>query len=119
MTTGRNRYRLARAIAGSEESVVATPEWRRERHLGFLGPGHARRTPGDRPAIRGDGCHIVFVLALVPRLALARQQIRQLGDVGRDAPGLITGEQLARGPSARFVLAIDEGQLLARCCRGR
>jgi hypothetical protein len=39
-------------------------------------------------------------------------QLRQLGDVGGDAPDLVTGEQLARGPSARFVLAIDEGQRL-------
>ena len=31
---------------------------------------------------------------------------------GGDAPGLVTGEQLARGPATGLVLAIDEGQRL-------
>jgi hypothetical protein len=40
------------------------------------------------------------------------QQLRQLGDVGGDAPRLVTGEQLASRPSARFVLTVDESQCL-------
>jgi hypothetical protein len=32
--------------------------------------------------------------------------------IGGDAPRLVAGEQLARRPSSRFVLAIDEGQRL-------
>jgi hypothetical protein len=32
------------------------------------------------------------------------QQLRQLDDVGGDAPGLVAGEQLRRRPASRFVL---------------
>jgi hypothetical protein len=35
------------------------------------------------------------------------QQLRQLGDVGGDAPGLVVGEQTGSRPSARFILEID------------
>ena len=35
------------------------------------------------------------------------RQLRQLGDVGGDVPGLVAGEQLGRRPSSRLVLAID------------
>ena len=42
----------------------------------------------------------------------AMQQLRQLGDVGGDAPGLVAGEELGRRPSPRFILAIDVGQCL-------
>jgi hypothetical protein len=38
------------------------------------------------------------------------QPLRQLGDVGRDAPGFVTREQLASGSSAGLVLAIHEGE---------
>jgi hypothetical protein len=40
------------------------------------------------------------------------QQLRQLGDVGGDAPGLVAGEQLRRCASARLVLEIDVGERL-------
>ena len=40
------------------------------------------------------------------------QQLRQLGDVRRDAPRLVTGEQLARGTAAGLILAMDEGKRL-------
>ena len=40
-----------------------------------------------------------------PASALIAQQLRQLGDVGGDAPGLVAGQQLARRPSARLILA--------------
>jgi hypothetical protein len=35
------------------------------------------------------------------------QQLRQLGDVGGDAPGLVAGEQLGRRPPAGLVLNIN------------
>jgi hypothetical protein len=34
---------------------------------------------------------------------------RQLGDIGRDPPRLIAGEQVGRCTPSRFILAIDEG----------
>jgi hypothetical protein len=45
------------------------------------------------------------------RLWLA-QQLRQLGDIGGDAPRLVTGEQLARRPATGLILAIDKCQRL-------
>ena len=44
-----------------------------------------------------------------PRLP---QQLRQLGDVGGDAPGLVAGEQLGRCAAARLLLEIDVGERL-------
>ena len=35
------------------------------------------------------------------------QQLRQLGDVGGDAPGVVAGEQLGRRPPAGLVLNIN------------
>ena len=49
------------------------------------------------------------------RLAYRRrpaQQLRQLGDVGGDAPGLVAGEQLGRRAPSRLILEIDIGQRL-------
>jgi hypothetical protein len=40
------------------------------------------------------------------------QQLRQLGDVGRNPPRLVAGEQLARGAPTGLILTIDEGQRL-------
>ena len=40
------------------------------------------------------------------------QQLRQLGDVGGDAAGLVAGEQLSSRTATRVILAIDEGQRL-------
>jgi hypothetical protein len=45
-----------------------------------------------------------------PRLP---QQLRQLGDVGGDAPGLVAGEQLRRCAAARLLLEIGVGECLA------
>ena len=42
------------------------------------------------------------------RSALA-QQLRQLGDIGGDAPSFVAGQQLARRAPPRFILAIDKG----------
>jgi hypothetical protein len=39
-------------------------------------------------------------------------QPRQLGDVGRDPPRLVAGEQLGRRSPARLVLEIDAGEFL-------
>jgi hypothetical protein len=39
-------------------------------------------------------------------------QLRQLGDVGGDAPGLVPGEQTGSQPSAGFIVEIDVGQRL-------
>ena len=36
------------------------------------------------------------------------QYFKHLGDVGGDAPGLVAGEQLGRGPSSRLLVEIDE-----------
>ena len=41
------------------------------------------------------------------------QQLRQLGDVGGDATGLVAGEQLGRRAPPRLILEIDIGQRLA------
>ena len=38
------------------------------------------------------------------------QQLRQLGDVGGDAPGFIAGEQISRRSASRFVLVLKVGQ---------
>ena len=43
---------------------------------------------------------------------LPLQQVRQLGDVGGDAPGLVAGQQLARRAPPGFILAIDKGEYL-------
>ena len=40
------------------------------------------------------------------------QQLRQLGDVHGDAPGLVAGEQLGRRSPPEFILAIDVGERL-------
>ena len=40
------------------------------------------------------------------------QQPRQLGDVHRNPPRLVTSQQLGRCPRPWLVLAIDEGELL-------
>ena len=39
-------------------------------------------------------------------------QLRQLGDVGGDPPGLLAGEQLGRCPPSRLILEIDVGERL-------
>jgi hypothetical protein len=39
------------------------------------------------------------------------QELRQLGDVGGDAPGLVASEQLCRRARAGLILEIDVGQL--------
>jgi hypothetical protein len=39
-------------------------------------------------------------------------QLRQLGDVGGDAPRLVLSEQLGRGASSRLLLEIDVGERL-------
>jgi hypothetical protein len=61
------------------------------------------RLPSAPPQARHD---------LTPLAPLAPQQLRQLGDVGGDAPRLVTGKQLARGAATGLILAIDEGQRL-------
>ena len=40
-------------------------------------------------------------------------QFRQLGDIDRDAPGLVLGQQIRRHTSARFILEIDICQRVA------
>jgi hypothetical protein len=40
------------------------------------------------------------------------QQLRQLGNIRRDPPGLILTEQLGCGSSPRLILEIDIGKLL-------
>jgi hypothetical protein len=42
----------------------------------------------------------------------AQQQLRQLGDVGRDAPRIVAGEELGRRSPSRLVLEIDVGECL-------
>ena len=44
-----------------------------------------------------------------PRLP---QQLRQLGDVGGDAPGLVAGEQMSRRAPSRLLLEVDVGERL-------
>jgi hypothetical protein len=45
-------------------------------------------------------------------LGATLQQLRQLGDVRGDAPGLVAGEQLGRRPPCRLLLEIDVGERL-------
>ena len=47
------------------------------------------------------GCNLV-----TPRLSARgpAQQLRQLGDVGGDAPGLVAGEQVGRSSTSRIIL---------------
>ena len=45
-------------------------------------------------------------------LRLSAKQLRQLGDVHRNAPRLIARQQFAGGSSAGLVLAINEGKCL-------
>jgi hypothetical protein len=40
------------------------------------------------------------------------QQLRQLGDVGGDAPGLVAGEEVRRRATPRLLLEIDVGERL-------
>jgi hypothetical protein len=40
------------------------------------------------------------------------QQLRQLGDIGCDPPGLVAGEQMRRRPPSRLLLAIDVSERL-------
>jgi hypothetical protein len=40
----------------------------------------------------------------------ALQQLRQLGDVGGDASGLVAGQQLRRRAPSRLILEIDVGE---------
>jgi hypothetical protein len=40
------------------------------------------------------------------------QQLRQLGDVGGDAPGFVAGEELGRCAPARLILEVDVGERL-------
>jgi hypothetical protein len=56
------------------------------------------------------GLRAISTDAIVRRRA---QQLRQLGDVGRDPPRLIERHQLGRRSPAGFLLVIDEGELLA------
>jgi hypothetical protein len=53
------------------------------------------------------GCNLV-----TPRLSAGPQQLRQLGDVGGDAPSLVAGEQLGGGAASRLILEIDVGERL-------
>jgi hypothetical protein len=59
---------------------------------------------------------LFITLAKRGRLRDARsgltQQLRQLGDVGGDAPGLVAGEQLGRRTPSRLILEMDVGQRL-------
>ena len=53
--------------------------------------------------------------AISSRLAFRRppaQQVGQLGDVGGDAPSVVTGEQLSSRTTTEVILAIDEGERL-------
>ena len=45
-------------------------------------------------------------------LRRAPQQLRQLGGVGGDAPGLVAGEEVRRRPPSRLLLEIDVGERL-------
>ena len=45
---------------------------------------------------------------LVVSSFISREQLRQLGDVGGDAPGLVAGEELGLGAASRFLLEIGE-----------
>jgi hypothetical protein len=40
------------------------------------------------------------------------QQLRQLGDVGGDAPGFVAGEEVRRRATTRLLLEIDVGERL-------
>ena len=42
--------------------------------------------------------------------AFPRNMLRQLGDVGGDAPGLIAGEEVRRRAPSRLPLEIDVGE---------
>jgi hypothetical protein len=53
------------------------------------------------------GCSLV-----TPRLVGGAQQLRQLGDVGGNAPGLVAGEEMRRRPPSRLLLAIDVSERL-------
>ena len=46
-------------------------------------------------------------------LTASQQQLRQLGDVGGDAPGLVAGEQLGRRAATRLVLEMEVGGCLS------
>jgi hypothetical protein len=39
-------------------------------------------------------------------------QLRQLGDVGGDAPGLVAGEQVRRRATSPLILEVDVGECL-------
>ena len=41
------------------------------------------------------------------------QQLRQLGDIRRDPPRLVLGEELGRRPPVRLIGIIDVGKLLS------
>jgi hypothetical protein len=45
-----------------------------------------------------------------PALGESAQQLRQLGDVGGDAPGLVAGQQVSRRSPAGLLLEIDLDQ---------
>jgi hypothetical protein len=49
------------------------------------------------------------------RVSLGRrdEQVRQLRDIGGDAPGLVAGEQMCRRAPSRLLLEIDVGERLA------
>ena len=48
------------------------------------------------------------------RVSLGRrdEQVRQLRDIGGDAPGLVAGEQMCRRAPSRLLLEIDVGERL-------
>jgi hypothetical protein len=70
------------------------------RHRGVSGRGADRRE-----------CAAATSSRLVHRRRRA-QQLRQLGDVGGDPPGLIAGEEVRRRPPSRLLLAIDVSERL-------
>jgi hypothetical protein len=53
-----------------------------------------------RIALKADAASVNFA-----------HQLRQLSNIGRNAPRLVTRQQLGRRPSSRLILKVDVGEL--------
>ncbi len=71
---------------------------------------------GDGRLLQPEYAICATVLSARPKAMaaslVAPQQLRQLGDIGRDPSRLVTRQQLGRRAATRLILIIDIGKLL-------
>ena len=69
--------------------------------------------PASLPPCAAVGSHRwLTTVSGLPAIVLSAQRLRQLGDVGGDAPSFVARQEVRRRPPSRLLLVVDVGERL-------